>query len=414
MKNPLVSIIIPTRNRRKLCEFAIKSCLNQSYSNLQIVVHENSTDDDKNFKHFKKKFSDPRLKIVRAKSDLSMNKNWNAASKFIKGEYFVRLDDDNIFFKDFIKFSIESILKHKLDFFVTYPVTTFNKKSPKIFFKPTEEINILNYKQIIFLNYFTITDSNYAVYNTRKVKSILDDFYKTSLPDRYMDYQIVKKIKSKKFRYGISSKVLSTSRYDYRDSEYKLHGNIKYHDFNEYIKNDSILDTLCHNNFILNRYITLSNTLNNSSTPKYIRKYINKFITPFNEYNMMGYRGSIFECGYLKNFKQIIIFNLYYFRSISFFTKNFNKFFEYRSSCFNIVLYTLQYVKIMFRSIMNKLIKNNSSDIDTSKLEKILKKIINQKNSGNELKLFDKLGFFGKLRKVLSEDDLSNFLKKII
>ena len=67
----------------------------------------------------------------------------------------------------------------------------------------------------------------------------------------------------------------------------------------------------------------------------------------------------------------------------------------------------------MFKSILNKSINNNSK-IDTSKLEKILKKIINQKNSGNELILFNKLETFGKLRKVFSENDLSIFLKKII
>lgn len=411
MKNPLVSIIIPTRNRRKLCEFAIKSCLNQSYKNLQIVVHENSTDKGLNFKYLKKKFNDPRLKIIRAKSDLSMNKNWNAASKFIKGDYFVRLDDDNIFFKDFIKFSIESILKNKLDFFVTYPVTTFNKKSPKLFFNQSDKIHLLNFKQIIFLNYFTITDSNYAVYNTKKVKSVLDDFYKTSLPDRYMDYQIAKKMKSKKFRYGISSKVLSTSRYDYRNSEYKLHGNIKYHDFNEYVKDKSILDTLCHNNFLLNRYITLSTSLNNKNTPKSVKEYIVKNITPFDQYNMMGYRGSIFECGYLKNFKQFCIFNIYYIRSILFFIRNFNKPFEFNNSVFNITLYSLQYLRVMSKSLF---VTKNQTKIDTKDIEKILNKILTMQNSGNELKLFKNLSNFGKLRKVFSENELSNFLKRII
>lgn len=411
MKNPLVSIIIPTRNRRKLCDFAIKSCLNQSYTNLEIIVHENSTDNGSNFKYFKKKFNDPRLKIIRAKSDLSMTKNWNAASKFINGDYFVRLDDDNIFFKDFIKFSIESIIKNKLDFFVTYPVTTFNKKSPKLFFKPSDKIHLLNFKQIIFLNYFTITDSNYAVYNTKKVKSVLDDFYKTSLPDRYMDYQIAKKMKSKKFRYGISSKVLSTSRYDYRNSEYKLHGNIKYHDFNEYVKDKSILDTLCHNNFLLNRYITLSNSLNNKNTPKYVKEYIVKNITPFDQYNMMGYRGSIFECGYLKNFKQFCVFNIYYIRSIVFFMRHFNKPFEFNNSGFNIMLYSLQYLRVMSKSLLRR---KNQTKIDTKEIEKILTKILNMQNSGNELKLFKNLSIFGKLRKVFSENELSNFLKRII
>ena len=37
-KNPLVSIIMPTYNRPKTLKRAIDSCLNQTYSNIEVVI----------------------------------------------------------------------------------------------------------------------------------------------------------------------------------------------------------------------------------------------------------------------------------------------------------------------------------------------------------------------------------------
>lgn len=42
----LVSIIIPVYNREKMVQDAIKSCLNQTYENIEIVVvNDGSTDN---------------------------------------------------------------------------------------------------------------------------------------------------------------------------------------------------------------------------------------------------------------------------------------------------------------------------------------------------------------------------------
>ena len=46
MKNPLVSIIIPTYNRAGYLERAIKSVLNQTYKNLEIIIIDDNSKDN--------------------------------------------------------------------------------------------------------------------------------------------------------------------------------------------------------------------------------------------------------------------------------------------------------------------------------------------------------------------------------
>ena len=64
----LVSIVLPTFNRCDLLMDSIKSCLNQTYENLElIVVNDGSTDDTgKVVKEISEK--DGRLKLIEKKN----------------------------------------------------------------------------------------------------------------------------------------------------------------------------------------------------------------------------------------------------------------------------------------------------------------------------------------------------------
>lgn len=45
MNNPLVSIVIPTYNREQYIEDAIKSAINQTYRNIEIIIVDNCSTD---------------------------------------------------------------------------------------------------------------------------------------------------------------------------------------------------------------------------------------------------------------------------------------------------------------------------------------------------------------------------------
>ncbi len=110
---PLVTVIIPTFNRPKLFETALKSALNQTYRNLEIIISDNSTEDDTEnlVKEFTEK--DPRIKYFRHK-DFSADDNWNFARSYDNpdAEFVNWLMDNNIFYPRKIEIMVEIYRNH--------------------------------------------------------------------------------------------------------------------------------------------------------------------------------------------------------------------------------------------------------------------------------------------------------------
>jgi len=96
MKNqPLVSIILPTYNRDKHIERAIKSVLNQSYQNMElIIVDENSTDNTPKIVSELQK-QDSRIIFSKNETKLGFVKSLNKGLKIAQGKYIARIDDDD-------------------------------------------------------------------------------------------------------------------------------------------------------------------------------------------------------------------------------------------------------------------------------------------------------------------------------
>jgi hypothetical protein len=98
---PLVSIIIPTRNRKEKLIRLIESVSNSNYpkSNLEIVVvDDNSTDGT--YKEVKRNF--PELRIIHNEKRLLLAGSRNAGIRSCRGEYIFLIDDDNIVDKNCI------------------------------------------------------------------------------------------------------------------------------------------------------------------------------------------------------------------------------------------------------------------------------------------------------------------------
>jgi glycosyltransferase involved in cell wall biosynthesis len=96
----LVSIYLPTHNRRRLLERAVDSVLNQTYRNIElIVVNDGSTDDTSLFLHEKCQL-DQRLIPITKPTSLGPSKSRNIAVMAAKGTFITGLDDDDEFTPD--------------------------------------------------------------------------------------------------------------------------------------------------------------------------------------------------------------------------------------------------------------------------------------------------------------------------
>jgi glycosyltransferase involved in cell wall biosynthesis len=99
---PLVTIGIPTRNRAYLLEQTIKSVLNQTYKNIEIIVSDNCSDD--NTEEIVRKFGrDKNIYYYRQNTNIGMVNNWNFCLDKANGEFFLLLSDDDILEEDAIR-----------------------------------------------------------------------------------------------------------------------------------------------------------------------------------------------------------------------------------------------------------------------------------------------------------------------
>lgn len=88
-----VSIIIPTLNRSHLLRTALKSAINQTYRDIEIIVSDDCSEDDT--RELALSTGDPRVRYVRTPARIDMAKSFEFALGQARGEYLTFLTDDS-------------------------------------------------------------------------------------------------------------------------------------------------------------------------------------------------------------------------------------------------------------------------------------------------------------------------------
>ena len=98
MNKPLVSIIMNCYNGEKYLDESLKSIINQTYKNWELIFWDNLSTD--NSKRIFEKYKDKRFKYFQAKKHTVLYKARNLAIKNTNGEFIAFLDTDDIWLKD--------------------------------------------------------------------------------------------------------------------------------------------------------------------------------------------------------------------------------------------------------------------------------------------------------------------------
>jgi glycosyltransferase involved in cell wall biosynthesis len=98
---PLVSVVIPTYNRPDYLQAAIKSALQQTYSNLEIIVSDDCS--EQNPQTIVDSFGDPRLRLRRNPINLGVGLNTTYAAAEAQGAYISFLNDDDLWAPTFLE-----------------------------------------------------------------------------------------------------------------------------------------------------------------------------------------------------------------------------------------------------------------------------------------------------------------------
>lgn len=205
----LVSIIIPTYKRVGMLDRAIKSCLNQTYKNIEIIIvddNNNDTEDRKMTEAFMQKY-DNNIKIKYIKRDkngggaLARNTGIAASS----GDYIAFLDDDDTFYSSKIESQLEFMIKNNLDASFTAS-ETYDEKQKKII-KTTDYKNIKKYKSLFV---FHLVEMIISTQTFMYKKSVLKDINNFENVPGGQDYYLMYKTLYKNFKVAYLPKVFTT------------------------------------------------------------------------------------------------------------------------------------------------------------------------------------------------------------
>ena len=113
IKNEKISVIIPTYNREKLIGNSIKSVLNQTYKNLEIIVVDDGSTD--NTKVVVDKIKDSRIKYIKLIKNTGGSNARNVGILNAKGKYISFQDSDDIYYPDKLETQLKNIINKKTD-----------------------------------------------------------------------------------------------------------------------------------------------------------------------------------------------------------------------------------------------------------------------------------------------------------
>ncbi|MBI9072780.1 MAG: glycosyltransferase [Melioribacteraceae bacterium] len=107
--NPLINIIIPTRERAETLYWTILSCLEQDYENFRIVVSDNCSEDET--EKIVKKIKSDKVTYIRTPQRVSMSENWEFALEQISEGFVCYLGDDDGLVQNSLSKLVEIISK---------------------------------------------------------------------------------------------------------------------------------------------------------------------------------------------------------------------------------------------------------------------------------------------------------------
>ncbi len=110
MQDKKVTIILPVCNGSKYLEQSIKSCLEQTHKNVELLIIDDFSSDSQIVKTIKS-FDDKRIKYYRNKKNMGISYCLNSGFKQSVGDYITWTSDDNFFEKN----AIEKMLSYLLE-----------------------------------------------------------------------------------------------------------------------------------------------------------------------------------------------------------------------------------------------------------------------------------------------------------
>ena len=216
MKDIKVSVLIANYNNEKYLIECIDSVKKQTYQNVEIIIHDDSSSDNSinRINKYKNITIIKNRKRGKYGSYNQMNAYYRAFKKS-KGEIIFLLDSDDLFKKNKIKTVINTFLK--------------NKKISSLFdlpiYKYRNKLKFIKNKKKVISNFWPfIPPQSCIVMKREKFKEIIKKINFNLFPDIWMDFRIGMYLKYIKKDFYILDKNLTY----YRQSQEMISANFKF------------------------------------------------------------------------------------------------------------------------------------------------------------------------------------------
>ncbi|NRB59541.1 MAG: glycosyltransferase family 2 protein [Winogradskyella sp.] len=163
--NPLVSIITPMYNNQVVINKTIKSVINQTYSNWELLLVDDSSSDN-TFEIAKQEASkDPRIRVFKNNKNEGAAVARNFGTKRAKGDFIAFLDADDLWLPNKLELQLEALKKADVCFSsYEWIDTKGNPLNIKV-----NALESLTYKKLLKANYIgNLT----GIYNAKKLGKI--------------------------------------------------------------------------------------------------------------------------------------------------------------------------------------------------------------------------------------------------
>lgn len=134
---PLVSIGMPAFNCRETLAVAIRSILNQTYDNWELLVMEDGSSDGT--LEVARCFSDARISVHSDNSHKGLVPRLNQAVEISRGKYFARMDADDVAYPGRLERQVEYLQRHREVDLVGCRMLMFKGDGIAFGYRPTPE-----------------------------------------------------------------------------------------------------------------------------------------------------------------------------------------------------------------------------------------------------------------------------------
>lgn len=107
---PLVTVLVPTYNRADYLNYALRSALKQSYSNIEVIVLDDASSDNTPAM-VAALAGDSRLRSMRHEKNLGIVQNWRIGIGAAKGDFFCLLHDDDTIETRFVETLVQPLIE---------------------------------------------------------------------------------------------------------------------------------------------------------------------------------------------------------------------------------------------------------------------------------------------------------------